>query len=402
MSQYQAVFMILLVFFVGDLIGALTKAKISSMFVIMMGFLVLFLTGAYPADIMTTSGFAAVASLGQYFLLFNMGTTVDIPTLKREWRTGVGAMIGMAAAIAGCCVAIPIIGKDFALAAAPVVNGGIVATTTMVDAATEAGLPAVAGLATFIYAVQKFVGTLPASNCGLSVANEVVKTLRDKHAADPNYSWYDEQAGEGGAAKKAPFWQGIKRYYTTFICLGIGAAAIVIAEMVAKVFKGTPLSFINMSIVCMVLGIVARNTGLVPPSIMVTQAKANGFFSFLSLCTIIPSLAKIDIGMIPTIGFATVVVFVLVMAFTFVVFFLTPAWKVVGSKKLSIGIAMCQMIGYPGTELIATEITNAVAETEEERDAVTARIQTAYVISGFTSVTILSVVIAGVLANFIG
>lgn len=402
MSQYQAVFLILLIFFAGDLVGALTKAKISSMFVIMMGFLVLFMTGLYPGDIMTTSGFAAVASLGQYFLLFNMGTTVDIAQLKREWRTVVGAMIGMAAAILGCAVAIPIIGKDFALAAAPVVNGGIVATTTMVNACTEKGLPAAAGLATFIYAVQKFVGTLPASNCGLGVANKLVEELRSKHAADPNYSWYNEQTGESGTAKKEPIWKGIKKYYTTFICLAIGATAIVIAEMVAKVFKGTPLSFINMSILCMVLGIVARNTGLVPPSIMATQAKANGFFSFLSLCTIIPSLAKIDISMIPTIGFATVVIFVLVMAFTFVIFFLTPAWKVVGSKKLSIGIAMCQMIGYPGTELIATEITNAVAETEEERDAVTAKIQTAYVISGFTSVTILSVVIAGVLANFIG
>ena len=77
-------------------------------------------------------------------------------------------------------------------------------------------------------------------------------------------------------------------------------------------------------------------------------------------------------------------IFVLVLVFTFIVFMLTPAWKVVGSKKLAIGIAMCQMIGYPGTELIATEISNAVAQTEEERDAVTARIQTAYVISGFT------------------
>ena len=45
LTQYQAVFMILLIFFLGDLVGALTKAKISSMFVIMMGFLVLFLTG---------------------------------------------------------------------------------------------------------------------------------------------------------------------------------------------------------------------------------------------------------------------------------------------------------------------------------------------------------------------
>ena len=404
LTQYQAVFLILIVFFAGDLVGAITKAKISSMFVIMMGFLVLFLTGLYPADIMTTAGFAGVASLGQYFLLFNMGTSVDLATLRREWRTVLCAIIGMAAAIVGCCVAIPIIGKDFALAAAPVVNGGIVATTTMVNACDEKGLAAAAALATFIYAVQKFVGTLPASNCDLSVANKLVDDLRAKHAADPSYSWYAEQKSSTGAASaKEPLWKGIKKYYTTFICLAIGAAAIALAQVIAKFFKPTPLSFINMSILCMVFGITARNTGLVPPNMMRDQAKANGFFSsFLSLCTIIPSLAKIDISMLPSIGFATVVIFVLVLVFTFITFMLTPAWKVVGSKKLAIGIAMCQMIGYPGTELIATEISNAVAQTEEERDAVTARIQTAYVISGFTSITILSVVIAGILAGFIG
>ena len=404
LTQYQAVFLILIVFFAGDLVGAITKAKISSMFVIMMGFLVLFLTGLYPADIMTTAGFAGVASLGQYFLLFNMGTSVDLATLRREWRTVLCAIIGMAVAIVGCCVAIPIIGKDFALAAAPVVNGGIVATTTMVNACDEKGLAAAAALATFIYAVQKFVGTLPASNCGLSVANKLVDDLRAKHAADPSYNWYAEQKSSTGAASaKEPLWKGIKKYYTTFICLAIGAAAIALAQVIAKFFKPTPLSFINMSILCMVFGITARNTGLVPPNMMRDQAKANGFFSsFLSLCTIIPSLAKIDISMLPSIGFATVVIFVLVLVFTFITFMLTPAWKVVGSKKLAIGIAMCQMIGYPGTELIATEISNAVAQTEEERDAVTARIQTAYVISGFTSITILSVVIAGILAGFIG
>lgn len=211
LTQYQAAFLILIIFFAGDLVGALTKAKISSMFVIMMGFLVLFLSGLYPADIMATSGFAAVASFGQYMLLFNMGSSVDLPTLRREWRTVLGAVIGMGAAILGCIVAMPIIGKDFALAAAPVVNGGIVATTTMVDACTDKGLPAAAALATFVYAVQKFVGTLPASNCGLSVANKLVDDLRAKHAADPNYSWYAEQSGEAaGGLQKEPFWKGIK------------------------------------------------------------------------------------------------------------------------------------------------------------------------------------------------
>lgn len=147
MTTYQAVFAVLLIFFLGDLVGALTKAKISSMFVIMMGFLVLFMTGIYPDNVMEISGFAGVASLGQYFLLFNMGTSVDIPTLKREWRTVLCATVGMAAAILGCVVVIPLIGKEYSMAAAPVVNGGIVATTTMVQACENLGLDTAAALA---------------------------------------------------------------------------------------------------------------------------------------------------------------------------------------------------------------------------------------------------------------
>lgn len=397
MTTYQAVFAVLLIFFVGDLVGALTKAKISSMFVIMMGFLVLFLSGIYPANIMEISGFAGLAKLGQYFLLFNMGTSVDVNALKREWRTVLCAVIGMAAAILGCAVAIPLIGKEFALAAAPVVNGGIVATTTMVEACDNLGLDTAAALATFIYAVQKFIGTLPASNCGLSVANKLVEEIRSKHAADPNYSWYNELAGSSAAEKKTYFWEKFRKYYTTFICLAVAAAILLLSEFLGKLCQG----WVNMSIWCMVLGIICRNTGLVPPNILRDFAKANGFFSFLSLCTIIPSLAKVDLSQLPTIGFAAVVIFVAVIAFTVIIFCFTPAWKIVGSKQLSIGIAMCQMIGYPGTELVATEITNAVAQTAEERDAVANKIQTAYVISGFTSVTILSVFIASFLAKLL-
>ena len=341
MTTYQAVFAVLLIFFVGDLVGALTKAKISSMFVIMMGFLVLFLSGIYPANIMEISGFAGLAKLGQYFLLFNMGTSVDVNALKREWRTVLCAVIGMAAAILGCAVAIPLIGKEFALAAAPVVNGGIVATTTMVEACDNLGLDTAAALATFISAVQQFIGTLPASNCGLSVANKLVEEIRSKHAADPNYSWYNELAGSSAAEKKTYFWEKFRKYYTTFICLAVAAAILLLSEFLGKLCQG----WVNMSIWCMVLGIICRNTGLVPPNILRDFAKANGFFSFLSLCTIIPSLAKVDLSQLPTIGFAAVVIFVSVIAFTVIIFCFTPAWKIVGSKQLSIGIAMCHRAG---------------------------------------------------------
>jgi hypothetical protein len=398
MTTYQAAFAVLVVFFLGDFIGAITKAKISSMFVIMMGFLILFMTKTYPAKIMEIAGFAGLARMGQYFLLFNMGTSIDIATLKREWRTVLCATIGMAAAIAGCFVAMPVVGYEYALASAPVVNGGIVATTTMVDACTKLGFTMAAALATFVYAVQKFVGTLPASNCGLKVAKEMVEEMRAKHAADPNYNWYNEQKAADNTEKKTFFWEKYKKYYTAFICLTVASGAIWLANILGNLTHG----WVNMAIWCMLLGVFCRNYGLVPPNTLRDYAKANGFFAFLSLCTIIPSLAKVDWSQIPVIGVKAAIIFALVVLFNYIVFFFTPLWKIVGSKHLSIGIAMCQLIGYPGTELIANEITNAVAVTDEERDAVSSKIRTAYVISGFTSVTILSVFIASFLAKFMG
>ncbi len=397
MTMYQAVFAVLIVFFLGDFIGAITKAKVSSMFVIMMGFLLLFMTGTYPAKIMEIAGFASLARLGQYFLLFNMGTSIDVATLKREWRTVLCATIGMGAAILGCLVAMPVVGYEYALASAPVVNGGIVATTTMVDACTKLGFTTAAALATFVYAVQKFVGTLPASSCGLKVAKQLVEDMRARHAADPNYSWHSEQSATLGE-KKTFFWEKYKKYYTPFICLTVAAGAMWLANILGTLCRG----WVNMAIWCMLLGVFCRNYGLVPPNTLRDYAKANGFFAFLSLCTIIPSLAKVDWSQIPVIGFKAAVIFLLVVVFNYLVFFMTPAWKIAGSKHLSIGIAMCQLIGYPGTELIANEITNAVAMTDEERDAVSSKIRTAYVISGFTSVTILSVFIASFLAKFMG
>lgn len=396
MNMYQAVFAVLLVFFVGDLVGALTKAKVSSMFVIMMGFMLLFLVGIYPADIMEISGFSAISKVGLYFLLFNMGTSVDVVMLKREWRTVACAALGLVTALAACLAVIPVVGLEFALAAAPVVNGGIVATTTMVNACETYGFETAAALATFIYATQKFVGTLPASNCGLNVAKATVAEMRKKHAEDPDYSWYTDRE-TSGVEKKTVLWEKLKKHYTSYICLAIAAGAILISYYLGQLCNG----WVNMAIWCMVIGIICRNFGLVPPQILRDCAKANGFFSFLAMCTIIPSLAKVDWAQLPIIGLKAVIIFGIVMVFTVIVFCFSPAWKIVGSKNLAIGISMCQLIGYPGTELIANEITNAVAATPEEADALTNKLQTAYVISGFTSVTILSVVIASILAKVV-
>lgn len=392
MNTYQAVFAVLIVFLIGDAVGAITKARISSMFVIMMGFMILFMTGLYPADIMDISGFSKVSSIGLYFLIFNMGTSVDLQTLKREWRTVVCATLGLVGALIGCMIVMPIVGKEFSLAAGPVINGGIVSTTLMIESCENAGFQTAASLALFIYATQKFVGTLPASNCGLSYANKLIADYRCGNTTDAS----ENSTTESTAGKKTVF-EKLKKYYSSYTCLGIAAGVILVSYYLGQVCNG----WINTAIWVMIIGIVLRNTGLVPHHILRDYANANGFFSFLAMCTIIPSLAKVDWAQVPIIGVKAVILYAAALVVMFIMFYLTPAWKIVGDKSLSIGICCCQFIGYPGTELIANEIANAVSKTDEEKDMLLEKIRTAYVISGFTSVTILSVFIAGILSKVI-
>lgn len=393
MTQYSALVIILLIFAAGDIIGTVTKATISTMFTIMIVFMVLFMTHVIPADICTTAGLTTVSGMGLQFLLVDMGSSVEFSLLKREWRTVLTATLALFIAIIACLLATPIIGRDSALTSAPVITGGIVAATTMVQAAEAKGLVTCAALATFIYATQKFVGTLPASNCGLKVARQFL----DEFRANGNKPIDASSNGNAESKKSIPFCVKNEKYYTSFVCLAIAATIAYVAYLLGKATH----SWVSQSLWSMMLSILLRNVGLIKGHFLRDQAKAVGFFSFLTLIAIIPSLAKIELSGIPEIGFSALVIFAISLAGILIVFLFTPAWKLVGSRQFAIGIAMCQMLGYPGTQLIADEIANAVGETPEEKDYLNEKIGTAYVISGFTTVTILSVFVANFVARIL-
>ena len=56
MEMWTSLLIVLAVFALGDVISILTKARISSLFVIMMTFLILFLTHTIPPDIVKRAG----------------------------------------------------------------------------------------------------------------------------------------------------------------------------------------------------------------------------------------------------------------------------------------------------------------------------------------------------------
>ena len=110
MLLWFAVVMVL--FAVGDVVAKLTKARISSVFATLMLFLILFVAGVLPADIIEKAGLSAASSWSVPMLLFAMGSMINLRQFMDEWRTVVTCWFGMLAVIIGVSLTIPIIGKE--------------------------------------------------------------------------------------------------------------------------------------------------------------------------------------------------------------------------------------------------------------------------------------------------
>ena len=143
------------IFLFGDLIGSVTKARLSTVFVALLTFLILFLAGVLPADIIEQAGLTKAASWALPVLVFHLGTMINVRQFLNEWRTVVTSWLGMAAVSVGVLCMIPLIGKTAALVAIPVVNGALPATTLMSNAAMERGRQFANGCIGVVFAVPR-------------------------------------------------------------------------------------------------------------------------------------------------------------------------------------------------------------------------------------------------------
>ena len=383
-------------FAIGDFLGVITKARISSVFVAFMLFLVGFLSGVFPADLIDQAALTQIGKWASVFIVFNMGTGINLAQMKKEWRVVLMSVIAMAIAFIACITIIPFIGKGAAIVSIPIVNGGINATQIMTEGALEKGMTTAAALGTFIFAIQKFVGTIPASFFGRKEAERLAAEYRESKAK--GIDLLDELEGNGTTAsgeEKIPFWKKHKKYYTNYMCLGITAVVAFCSYTIAQY---TP--YLNYAIWALIIGCLLNVGGVVPPRIL-NHGKAIGVIMMATFARIIPSLAEIEWSDLAVLGYQTLMVFGAVLIFPFVFLYILPLWKLVGSRNMAVGVAMAQLLGFPATQLVVDEVSLAIGEDERERTYIATRLTPAFVVSGFVSVTSLSIIVAGVLVNFL-
>lgn len=389
-NSYFYFFIVMLVYGVGDLLGVVTKAKISSVFVVMVTFLVLFMTGVFPADIINRAGLTSMASMAPALLIFHMGTTINLKQLINEWRTVTTAILSMFVVAGAVFLLIPIIGFENAIVAIPVLNGGIISTQIMSEAATSAGLVVPAALAAILYAVKKFAGSYPASMLGVKEANDVLEKYRS-NPEDPMFANTSNEISEG----EKGFADRNQKYFTDFVCI-----MITVFFGWVSITLGTLIPQVNMSIWALILGAVLGYFNIVPARIL-DRGKSTGVISMLTYAVIIPSLANIDIKQLSALAFQVVIILAVTIIALIIFFGVLPGYKIIGSKPLAAGVSLTQYLGFPATYLISNEIAKAVTDDPKEQEVVLNRIMPSYVVGGMTTVTVFSIVIAGIFVNFI-
>ncbi|HBR77854.1 MAG TPA: hypothetical protein DEA39_03200 [Lachnospiraceae bacterium] len=387
-AMFSSFMIVLIVFALGDIVGKITKGKLSGMMVVMLLFLVGFLTKLIPADIIDQGGLTALSKLAIAMILFNMGTTLNVKQLIEEWRTVLMAALCMLASCLVMLLVSPIIGFDTVLVGMPVINGAAMATSLMASAAAEKGLATAAALCAVIYSVQKFVGAPIASAMGIRYGKKLLKAYRE------NPAQFKKQETGNGASAKVSFADKHKEWYSANVMMALVAAGSWVAHILGDL---TP---INYSIWALLLGVACAASGLVPTKPL-QKSNSYGLMMVAVFGSIIPSLAKVSLSDLGTMAFQTIVLFAAALIGVALVGWVLPTWKLVGDKDLAVGIGVEQFLGFPSNVVICREVGDAVGETPEEKAFIEDTLNVPYVVGGITVITVLSTMLAGFVINML-
>ena len=387
-AMFSSFMIVLIVFALGDIVGKITKGKLSGMMVVMLLFLVGFLTKLIPADIIDQGGLTALSKLAIAMVLFNMGTTLNVKQLIEEWRTVLMAALCMLASCLVMLLVSPIIGFDTVLVGMPVINGAAMATSLMASAAAEKGLATAAALCAVIYSVQKFVGAPIASAMGIRYGKKLLKAYRE------NPAQFKKQETGNGASAKIFFADKHKEWYSANVMMALVAAGSWVAHILGDL---TPITY---SIWALLLGVVCAASGLVPTKPL-QKSNSYGLMMVAVFGSIIPSLAKVSLSDLGTMAFQTIVLFAAALIGVALVGWVLPTWKLVGDKDLAVGIGVEQFLGFPSNVVICREVGDAVGETPEEKAFIEDTLNVPYVVGGITVITVLSTMLAGFVINML-
>jgi hypothetical protein len=391
MNGLYALTIVLVVYALGDFVATKSKAIISMLFVASIVFAIAFWNGL-PATVFQDSALTAFASVTVGLMLVHMGTTIKLRELIAEWKT---VVIVLCSTI-GICLGVYFIGQLIidryqALISAPIVGGGVVAFLVMSEALQNAGSDVVL-FGSIVLIVQGVIGFPIASFLCKKEAMRLRGLIRSGELTNVAEATADSETKKS----KLKFIPDVPEQYRgdNFMLAKLAIVAC-LAQYLSNLTGGS----VNMLVICLILGVLFHEFGFLEEGAM---QKANGFTFVIGavLTNVFANLANTTPGQLVSMIKPMIVIFVIGLACCALVSI------VIGkifheSWYMSFALGITALFGFPGTYIVPNEVAKAVGETEEEVNIILQHIMPRMIIAGMVSVSIVSVLFAGVMVNWV-
>lgn len=387
------------VYVIGEWVSTATKAWVPSVFVTAVVLLIGYWT-VLPKELVTEAGLIPFANtIGIYLLITHIGTIISLKQLMQQWKTVVICLVGLGGMLAiGYFVAPMFMDKTLVIAGLPPLTGGIVAATTMSDAAKNAGLTVASVFAIAMYCVQGFAGYPLTALCLQKEGQRLLKEYRsgnvvltDKEKEEMASIGMTAIADDSDVKKLLP--KLPDKWNSAVVMLGkLGFVAWIASQLGMH----TPVSGV---IWALVLGIVATTIGFLESNLL-NRANSYWILMFALMMYVFDGLKNCTPAMLKTIiGPMVILIIIGVIGMAITVFIISKVLKI--SFPLAFANELTALYGFPCDAIITEATCNALGQTEEEKSYLMSKMFPSMIVGGFVTVTITSVLIAGVFAQWL-
>ena len=377
-------------FVVGEYLSRKTNGYVSAMVFGCIVAMILFWCNLIPKDIAATSTLlVTLNSTGVAMLLVNMGTSIDIENLIQEWKTVVVCCAGLVGiGVLAFTAGTMFFGKEYALTAAPVVSGGVIAMQIVSEAANAAGKPMFAGFAALVLAFQSMVGMPVASFC-----------LKKELIMAKAKGMFSEE-GQSKSTFKLPETNLFKTPSPEADTSTMKFMKLAIVASCGYMLSTYVVPAVNVNIMYLLVGVIARKINFLQKNAL----QAAGGYGYIMLCMYALTFNGFSsVSPMDALGFILPLIGCLLLGVIGIAIMALIAGKIVGYNPfVSIACGVTALFGYPGTEILSNEVVASMTDfTAEEKEKALNYIMPKMIVGGFTTVTIASVVFAGIIAPMI-
>lgn len=394
MSAFVACLVVVLL---GEWLSKLTKGWIPSVFISAVILLLCFWT-FLPKTVVADAKILQLGSTVAIFLLIaHMGTLFSLKRLLEQWKTVIICLAGLFGMCTLAWFVCPLLmDKTLVITGLPPLAGGIVATTMMQKAAQDAGLPVAAVFAISMYCIQGFAGYPLTAICLKREAQKLLKEAREGHPeggavvdsrcvmADAMALPENEKRGILAVpdAWNTPFFVLLKLALVGWLALVIGI-----------------LTGVSGAIWALVLGVIFCRLGFLEPDVL-SKTGSKDLLFFTLIMFVYSGLADCTPALLfDLIGPMLILLVIGLCGMGIMAFIVGKILKI--SPWLGYANCLTALYGFPFDAIMTEKICHDEGANKEEVDYLMSRLFPSMIVGGFVTVTITSVVLAGIFVKFL-